>query len=183
MARLAEKAGVALATPYNLIGTKSDILLEIVREDLTILAGQVLTLPTDSLLTWITELSLTMAHIFYPRRLYYRRMVRTVMSEETASAQHAIHLMSHEIYEPSLKRLIRQGNINSDISANTLAIYVSHILVGVQQERVVMKGTEEGFRIAYEKGLLLLTCGVCPPRDRDRLLKRLNELEGMQSTR
>ena len=60
MPALAERAGVSLATPYNLFGTKADILLEIVREDIFERQSDLLDLPSEDLCAWIEAVAETL---------------------------------------------------------------------------------------------------------------------------
>src|ERR1700758_2100382 len=87
MPELAQKAGVSLVTPYNLFGSKSRILLEIVREDIYAPVQAIGELPCDTLAEWIGALSATLAQIYYRNRHFYRRMIVTLVAQESAEAQ------------------------------------------------------------------------------------------------
>ena len=80
MPELAQKAGVSLVTPYNLFGSKSHILLEIVREDIFEPVQAIGDLSCDTLGDWIAELSATLARIYYRNRHFYRRMIVTLVA-------------------------------------------------------------------------------------------------------
>src|ERR1700741_4085140 len=81
MPDLAEKAGVSLVTPYNLFGSKSDILLEIARQDIFERAAEIDRLPCEQLPQWIGDLAATLARVYYRNRHFYRRMIVTMTAQ------------------------------------------------------------------------------------------------------
>lgn len=180
MARLAEKAGVAIATLYNLIGTKSDILLEVVREDSSLIAGLLDGLPTDSVLSWTVAISRKLSNHYHNRRHYHRRLVSILVGEESAAGFREIYVANDLIYEAPLGALARQKKILPSISVASIAHYASHVVSSVVQERITAKGTENDFSVALEKGILMLMGGVCVPLERDQIVARLIELETVQ---
>ena len=177
MAALAETAGVSLATPYNLLGSKAQILLEIVREDIfEPVAG--LAVPADrDLARWVAGLARTLAGVYYPNRHFYRRMIVTLVGQESAEGQRAALEFSYRMFETLLQRLHESGMLPAAaVPAPILARHLAHSVSGSLQHRLMERGTEALMAREIETGLLLLLAGVCSDAQRERLQARLREL-------
>lgn len=176
MAALAETAGVSLATPYNLLGSKAQILLEIVREDIFEPVSH-LAVPADAdLAGWVTGLARTLAGVYYPNRHFYRRMIVTLVGQESAEGQRAALEFSYGLFETLLQRLHESGMLPAALPAPILARHLAHSVSGSLQHRLMERGTEALMAREIETGLLLLLAGVCSDAQRERLQARLREL-------
>lgn len=178
MPELAQRAGVSLVTPYNLFGSKSSILLEIVREDIFAPVQAIGELSCDSLADWIAELSATLAGIYYRNRHFYRRMIVTLVAQESAAAQRESLAQSYALFESALERLRAQEKIMPIVAPATLARHVTHSISGVLQERLMERGSENALKTEMEIGLLLVLGGVACTKERAGIAKRIEALDG-----
>jgi AcrR family transcriptional regulator len=176
MLTLAEKAGVSLVTPYNLFGSKSSILLEIVREDIYERITHVEALASDSLAEWVAALSATLGQVYYKNRHFYRRMIVTLVAQQNADTQRASLEFSYRTFENALKHLRARGILPGTVPLEVLARQFAHSVSGSLQQRLMQRGTEELLRREIELGLLFLLAGVCADADRQILRDRINEL-------
>jgi AcrR family transcriptional regulator len=176
MLTLAEKAGVSLVTPYNLFGSKSSILLEIVREDIYGRIAHVEKLASDSLAEWVAALSATLAEIYYKNRHFYRRMIVTLVAQQNADTQRSSLELSYRIFDNALKHLQERGILPDTVPVDLLARQCSHSVSGSLQQRLMQRGTEALLRREIELGLLFLLAGICADADRQILRDRINEL-------
>jgi AcrR family transcriptional regulator len=181
MPELAEKAGVSLVTPYNLFGSKSHILLEIVREDIFEPVQTIGDLACDSLGDWIAELSATLARIYYRNRHFYRRMIVTLVAQENADVQRESLALSYGLFETVLDRLVAQKKIVPIVSPATLAKHLTHGVSGALQERLMERGSEQALRDEIEMGLLLVLGGVALPDDRAQIVQRIVTLDEIRA--
>jgi AcrR family transcriptional regulator len=170
MLTLAEKAGVSLVTPYNLFGSKSSILLEIVREDIFARIASVEVLASDSLAGWVAALSATLGRVYYQNRHFYRRMIVTLVQQQNADSQREALEFSYRTFENALSGLQERGTLPATVPAAVLARQFAHSVSGSLQQRLMQRGTEEMLRREIELGLLFLLAGVCA--DADRLVLR-----------
>jgi AcrR family transcriptional regulator len=177
MPELAEKAGVSLVTPYNLFGSKSHILLEIVREDIFEPVQAIGDLACDSLGDWIAELSATLARIYYRNRHFYRRMIVTLVAQENAEVQRESLALNYGLFEAVLVRLDAQRKIVPIVSPETLAKHLTHGVSGALQERLMERGSEQALCDEIEMSLLLLMDGVALPADRQQIVQRVEALD------
>jgi AcrR family transcriptional regulator len=178
MLTLAEKAGVSLVTPYNLFGSKSSILLEIVREDIFERIAHVEVLASDSLAEWVAALSATLGQVYYQNRHFYRRMIVTLVQQQNADSQRASLEFSYRTFENALSGLRERGTLPATVPAAVLARQFAHSVAGSLQQRLMQRGTEEMLRRVIELGLLFLLAGVCADADRQTLRERIVVLAG-----
>jgi AcrR family transcriptional regulator len=181
MPSLAEKAGVSLVTPYNLFGSKSNILLEIARADIFERADAIEVLPTDDLVEWVSEVSRTLAQVYYRNRHFYRRLIITLVAQESAAGLRETLELGYRAFEGPLARLQDQGRLLRAIPASILARHVSHSVTGSLQHCLMERGSEDRLRREIEMGLLILAAGACDAADRAPLLKRAEELQPIGS--
>ena len=176
MPTLAEKAGVSLVTPYNLFGSKSSILLEIVREDIFEQVMGIDTLPSGTLAEWAAGLAGGLAHIYYRNRHFYRRMIVTLVAQENAESQRAALDYSYRMFEAALNRLRDRGALPAEIPIDLLARQFAHSVAGSLQHRLMERGSETLLKQEIEMGLLFLLAGVCLDGERPMLRDRINGL-------
>jgi AcrR family transcriptional regulator len=176
MLTLAERAGVSLVTPYNLFGSKSSILLEIVREDIYGRITHVDAPASDSLAEWVAALSATLAEVYYRNRHFYRRMIVTLVAQQNADTQRASLEFSYRTFENALSHLRQRGILPETVPVEVLARQFAHSVSGSLQQRLMERGTEELLRREIELGLLFLLTGVCADADRKILRDRIDEL-------
>jgi AcrR family transcriptional regulator len=176
MLTLAEKAGVSLVTPYNLFGSKSSILLEIVREDIYERIVHVEQLASDSLAEWAAALSATLAEVYYKNRHFYRRMIVTLVAQQNADTQRASLEFSYRTFENALKHLQERSILPDTVPVNLLARQCAHSVSGSLQQRLMQRGTEALLCREIELGLLFLLAGICADADRQVLRDRINHL-------
>jgi AcrR family transcriptional regulator len=178
MLTLAEKAGVSLVTPYNLFGSKSSILLKIVREDIFERIAHVEALASDSLAEWVAALSATLGQVYYQNRHFYRRMIVTLVQQQNADSQRASLEFSYRTFENALSGLQVRGTLPATVPAAVLARQFAHSVSGSLQQRLMHRGNEELLRREIELGLLFLLAGVCADADRLVLRERIVVLAG-----
>jgi AcrR family transcriptional regulator len=173
MPTLAAKAGVSLVTPYNLFGSKSSILLEIVREDIFEQVTDIDAVSRHGLAEWIEEMSRILARVYYRNRHFYRRMIVTLVAQESADSQRAALEFSYRMFETPLKLLQERGTLSGAVPSNLLARHVAHSVSGSLQHRLMERGTENRLRREIEMGLLLLFAGICSDAERETLRSRM----------
>jgi AcrR family transcriptional regulator len=176
MLTLAEKAGVSLVTPYNLFGSKSSILLEIVREDIFVRIAGAEVLASDSLAEWVAALSATLGRVYYQNRHFYRRMIVTLVQQQNAESQRDALEFSYRTFENALQGLQGRGTLPAMVPAAVLARQFAHSVAGSLQQRLMQRGTEDMLRREIELGLLFLLAGVCADGDRQVLRDRIGVL-------
>ena len=176
MPALAEKAGVSLVTPYNLFGTKSNILLEIAREDIFERARDIDALACKNLVDWISDLSRTLARVYYSKRHYYRRMIITLTAQESGEVQRESLALTCGMYETALARIVEDKFLQPVIPVEVLARYIAHCVSGALQRRLMERVSEDRLRTDIELAVLLVLAGICADVERAPLVERIEAL-------
>ena len=178
MPALAEKAGVSLVTPYNLFGSKSGILVEIVREDIFERIKDVAELKAASAAEWTAELARVLAQVYYRNRHFYRRMIVALVAQESAEGQRAALEFTYAMFTLPLKRLQEHGLISAMVPAEIVARHLAHSVSGSLQHRLMERGSETLLRQEIETGLLLVLAGISNDDERSPMLARIRMLAG-----
>jgi len=173
---LAAKAGVSLVTPYNLFGSKSDILMEIVREDIFERIADIDPLSCEGMTDWIGRLSEALASVYYPNRHFYRRMIMTLAAQESAKGQRAALEFTYRMFDAPLNRLQEAGALAPTVAPAILARHLAHVVSGALQHRLMERGSEALLRQEIETGLLLLLSGLTTEAERPNMLARITIL-------
>ncbi len=177
MPNLAKKAGVSLVTPYNLFGSKSNILLEICKADIFERATAIHSIPTDDLLEWVLQTSQTLGTLFYRGRHFFRRMTESLVTQESAEGMRELLDLSYRMFVEPIAQLQADRKIKPTVPADSLARQLARIVNGAVQHCLMERTTEERVRREIEAGLLLVIAGSARDADRTRLLDRAMQLE------
>jgi AcrR family transcriptional regulator len=176
MPALAAAAGVSLVTPYNLFGSKANILLEIARQDIFGRMSEIADLPCDSLAEFLSDLAEVLARVYYNDRHFYRRMIATMTAQESAEGQQAIVNLSYEMFEPLTARLLAARKLRPILDARILARQFAHSVASSLQHRMIERGSEARLKQEFELGLILIAAGLAPPAERTALLDRAKSI-------
>ena len=176
MPTLAAKAGVSLVTPYNLFGSKSNILLEIVREDIYDKVTDIDSVSDRGLCEWLAELSAKLALVYFRNRHFYRRMIVTIVAQENVEIQREGLEFSYGMFETPLKRMQQEGILSDVVPSHLLARHVAHSVSGSLQHRLMRRGTEDQLAREIEMGLLLLLAGISSEGERTIMRSRMAAL-------
>jgi len=177
MLELAKKAGVSPVTPYNLFGTKSNILLEITRDGLLKRTAEIEVLPTDDLLEWVSEASRTLALAYYRGRHLFRSLIVALTSQESAEGLCEINRLTAGMYEGSIVRLQTARELQRSVSSMTIALTLSRGVTGSMQHCLLERGTEKQLWREIELAILMVIAGWARNSVRERICKRVEQLD------
>ena len=177
MPALAAAAGVSLVTPYNLFGSKANILLEIARQDIFGRMSEIAELPCDSLAQFLSDLAAVLARVYHADRHFYRRMIATMTAQESAEGQQGIVNLSYDMFEPLTARLLATRKLRPILGARVLAQQFAHSVASSLQHRMIERGSEARLKQEFELGLILIVAGLASPAERNALLDRAKAIE------
>ena len=172
MPALAAAAGVSLVTPYNLFGSKANILLEIARQDIFGRMSEIARLPCDGLAQFLSDLAAVLARVYYADRHFYRRMIATMAAQESAEGQQGIVNLSYDTFEIFAARLLATKKLRPILGARVLAQQFAHSVASSLQHRMIERGSEARLKQEFELGLILIVAGLAMPAERSVLLDR-----------
>ena len=177
MPQLAAAAGVALVTPYNLFGSKGNILLAIAQESIFEPMREIEHLPCDDLGRFISDLSSVLARVYHGDRHFYRRLIQTLTAQESAEGIKAVVKLNYERFEPLIEKLLERKMLRPILGKQVVAQQFAHMIAAALQHRLITRGSEERLKLEFELGLILIAAGLASAADRTVLLERAREIE------
>ena len=177
MPQLAAAAGVALVTPYNLFGSKANILMAIAQENIFGPMEEIHRLPCDDLTSFIAEISSVLARVYHGDRHFYRRLIVTLSAQDSAEGIKAVVRLNYERFEQVVEKLLAGKKLRTVLGKEVIARQFAHIVAAALQHRLINRGSEERLKLEFELGLILIVAGLASAPDRTALLDRARDIE------
>jgi AcrR family transcriptional regulator len=176
MRALAEEAGVSIATPYNLFGSKQTILLAVLDADLIDFETALGEIRADEISALFEAVALMTEHLTGEPDFY-----RSVLSGLSRQGGLRFRLMVSGPRYLLWKRLLTQatdaGLLRRDLDLDPFTVTLSQLMLAnvVEWAQGTLEPEEMEARIQY--GLALALLGVSAPRCREHLEARLRDAE------
>lgn len=177
MPQLAAAAGVALVTPYNLFGSKANILMAIAQENIFGPMEEIHRLPCEDLAPFISDLASVLARVYHGDRHFYRRLIATLSAQDSAEGIKAVVQLNYERFEQVVERLLAGKKLRPVLGQRIIARQFAHIIAAALQHRLINRGSEERLKLEFELGLILIVAGLASSPDRTALLDRARDIE------
>jgi AcrR family transcriptional regulator len=177
MPALAEAAGVSLVTPYNLFGSKANILVEIAREGIFGRITRFAELDCDNLAQFIADLSAMLAKVYYADRQFYRRMVATISAQSSAEGIQTIVALNYAMFEGPVARLLAEKKLKPVLGADVLARQFAQSVASALQHWLIHRSSEARLAQEIELALILISAGLAPAAERGGLIERAKGIE------
>lgn len=177
MPQLAAAAGVALVTPYNLFGSKANILMAIAEENIFGPMQEIHQLPCEDLGTFISDLAAVLARVYHGDRHFYRRLIATLSAQESAEGIKAVVQRNYERFEQVVDRLVTAKELRPLLGKEVVARQIAHVIAAALQHRLINRGTEARLKLEFELGLILTFAGLASTANRTTLFDRAREIE------
>lgn len=175
MRTLAEQAGVSIATPYNLFGSKQAILLAVLDADLEDFQNSLATLEVDEIEVLFEGMRL-MSSLLAGEPTFYRNVFRALASDGPEFR----YMVSGPRYL-AWKRLLRQateaGLLVDHVDPDAFAVVSSQLMLATVLEWAQGGLSVEEMEARMEYGLALTLLAICTDRSRPHLERHLKEAE------
>lgn len=177
MRRLSDAAGVSYATVYNLIGSKEDVLVAVLRaglEDLvtTLAAGQP-TSPRERAEAFVSG----MVEHFVARPALYRPLVQAVHEPAAGARGLPIRRATIARHEESIRAAMTQRLLRDDLDPHFLARHVTLAVNAAIRRWAAGELSATGFRAEADYALRVSWLAVAMPATRKMLLSELRSCE------
>lgn len=176
MTLIAERAGVSPSTPYNLFGTKADILAAVFDQDLRSFEASIANLRSTNALDRLFKAISIAASLYKSDPNFYRA---TMFLSDTRSNQ-AIHL---SLYTPRIgfvqrmvEDLITEEFIALEVDPAVFAVSLNQLANGVLFDWYMNRISPDRLRDETEFGFAVALYGVATDRARKSLEQRMTEL-------
>ncbi len=170
MRALAERAGVSIATPYNLFGSKQAVMFAVLDTDLEQYQHRLECLKVDEIDVFFKAVSLATS-LYSAEPGFYRAVLFAAYNDGGTGFRAMFSGPRHAMWRRFVNNARRAGMIEQDVEPNALAINLAHIFFSCIIEWVngVISLDELEARTQY--GFATALRGVATPETADRLWK------------
>ncbi len=176
MRSLAKRARVSLATPYNLFGSKQDIMFAVMNDDLEAFQRDLGKLHTDAIEAFFRVV--TLARTWYEAEPEFHRAVLFAVYNDGGQRARAIFGgPRHMMWKDLIRAAESRGCLRSDLDADAFAINLGHIFLSCVLEWVNRQLTLEEFEARVHYGFALALAGMASRTSRQRLHERVSQAQ------
>ena len=177
MRRLSYAADVSYATVYNLIGSKEDVLVALLRSGLEDLGAQLAAVASRDPLDRARALVAGVVDHFVARPELYRALVQAVHDPAAGTRGVPIRRRTIALYEASIRDAMEQGLLRDDLDPHVLAVHVTLAVNGVIRRWGAGEMNATGFRAEADYALRVSLLGVATLATHKQLLAELRACE------
>lgn len=165
MLQLAQRAGVSPATPYNLLGTKAEILRRVVEDEFASFAGRLVVEPKhEPLPRLLRALDLVAVH-YLAEPQFYRGLYGAMPGGEGNPLREAMHEQGQLLWRAMVQDALDDGALASLLSAEALTELLLRMVAATVETWLAEDWAQDRFaremRLASRLVLLGLAQGAC----------------------
>lgn len=177
MRSLAERAQVSSRTPYNLFGSKTDVLIGLIDEPLR----RWIAAPSPPVAQGVLATMLAMVQVIYrqyePEIDYYQTVYWGVMASDHHEARAAGLTRSRKMAERQIHAAIAVGELRPEIDAPALAAHIVAVIMGLLGLWASKLLSGPQLVAESERSLILCFLGYCMPTQVPALTSALDRLD------
>lgn len=175
MRALAEQAGVSIATPYNVFGSKQNVLLAVLDDDLALYEDALSRLSGDPIAVLFDAMDL-MFRMLEREPEFYRGMLAAV-NRDGGEARHLASGARYAVWKRLLRQATENGQLDAHADPDAFAIATS------QQNLANLHNWSSG-QLGFQEmcarthyGLALMLLAIATPDSRKELRARMRRAE------
>ncbi len=172
MRTLAERAGVSIATPYNLFGSKQAVMYAVLDADLTAYQDQLERLEGDEIDVFFHAVSLA-ASLYSAEPGFYRAVLFAVYNDGGTEFRAMFGGPRHAMWRRLVSNARSAGKLDPELEANSFAIHLGHILFACIIEWVNGLITLEEMEARGHYGFAVALRGMATPDSTGRLRSKV----------
>lgn len=176
MRALAIEANVSIATPYNLFGSKDQVLSSVLEDDLEQYCSELGQNSTDELQVFFDAVTLT-TKLYASESTFYRAILGAVYLEGSDKYLASYRGPRHVMWKNMVKQAVLAEYLIPEIEADAFTINLRHgfLAVILQWARGDLSIEELEVRAHYHVALSL--AAMATPDARKRLLEKIQEIQ------
>ncbi len=177
MRALAEEAGVSIKTPYNLFGSKHNLLASLMDNDLTYFKSRVNQVESLDFIEKIYD-SLDLAmDIYRSEEHFYRGLFIAAVDTEHKSLTPVFFKPRMLFWKDLILSAIAEGKVSSETDATIFSKNIINQFSGCLQEWILGLVTTDTMHNEVGYGLSLSLFSVVEERERERVYKRIRHYQ------
>jgi AcrR family transcriptional regulator len=173
MQELAARAGLSLATPYNLLGSKAAILQEVYRAETE---GFRRTYKSAHRKPPVERVMSTVEYtlgVFASKPQFYRNLSRSLSALEPEEMRQLIVPYADAMLLPLVEDLMAEGAISVSVSPTIITTHLQRIFESTFLHWAALNWDQHRFRKELRAGFALTFLGLFKGKNRDALLAEL----------
>lgn len=176
MRSLAEAAGVSIATPYNLFGSKQAIVFAVLDADMNAYQYQLSRLKADELDAFFS--AVTVATDLYAREPgFYKAVLFAVYADGGREFRSMFGPPRHAFWKRMVADAVQAGYLNRSLDADAFAVNLGHIFFAGILEWVAGELSLEELEARSQYGFALSLLAMAESAHRDALRRRVDTLQ------
>ncbi|MEQ8857394.1 MAG: TetR/AcrR family transcriptional regulator [Pseudomonadales bacterium] len=168
MRALAERAGVSIATPYNLFGSKQAVMYAVLDADLADYQSRLERLKSDELDAFFKAVSLATS-LYSAEPGFYRAVLFAAYNDGGTEFRAMFGGPRHAMWRHLVLNAKAAGLLDPELDANSFAINLGHILFSCIMEWVNGLISLEELEARGQYGFAVALRGMATPDSTDRL--------------
>jgi AcrR family transcriptional regulator len=176
MTELALRAGVSPATPYNLLGSKGEILRRVITGDFARFTDRLAQLGVASPLDFLLAASdLAVTHYEADRQLH-RGLLRAIFSADSGEARDVMSVEARSLWRRLVAAAFESGELQSAVGPDALSNLFIRVIGATAQTWSMDSWSPERFRLELGLAVRLILAAVVAPSRHDALMSEVNEI-------
>ncbi len=176
MVQLAARAGVSAATPYNLIGTKADLLKLVVRDEFARFARRLARRPAAQPLAHLeATIDLVVTH-YCAEPAFYRGLYSALQGENSYTLRAMMLAEGQELWCALLRGAVDGGELTRVVDDGALTEVLLRVIAATTEAWLAEGWTQAQFAREMHLSTRLLLLGAATGAARDRIAAALNEV-------
>jgi AcrR family transcriptional regulator len=172
MRTLADEAGVSIATPYNLFGSKQAVMFAVLDADLEQYQVRLERLRADEVDVFFKAVSLA-AEFYATEPNFYRAVLLSVYNDGGSEFRSMFSGPRHAMWKRLVDNAIAAGVLSRDVDAAAFAVHLGNVLFSCILEWVHGQLSLDELEARGQYGFALALSGMSTPASSDRLRRRV----------
>ena len=172
MRGLADKAGVSIATPYNLFGSKQAVMFAVLDADLEQYQDQLERLKADEIDVFFKAVSLATS-LYSAEPAFYRAVLFAAYNDGGTGFRAMFSGPRHAMWRRLVNNARAAGKIAHEVEPNSFAINLAHIFFSCIIEWVNGLLSLEELETRAQYGFAIALRGVATPATSDKLWDKI----------
>lgn len=181
MRALADQAGVSIATPYNLFGSKQSVMFAVLDADLEQYQEQLECIESDELDVFFEAVSLGTA-MYAAEPGFYRAVLFAAYNDGGTDFRVMFSGPRHVMWRRMVNNAVHAGVLLDDVEPNSFAVNLGHVFFSCLMEWVNGLIAVEELEARVQYGFALALRGMATPTYADRLQRDIVTLQDRLKT-
>jgi len=171
MRTLAERAGVSIATPYNLFGSKQAIMYAVLDADLELYQKRLARLRVDKIEIFFKAVSLATS-LYSTEPAFYRAVLSAVYNDGGTEFRSMFGGPRHAMWRGLVQAAVDSDLLDAEVDVDALAITLAHIFFSCILEWAAGELSLAELEVRTQYGFALTLLAMATPVSAQRLRER-----------